>query len=121
MSSDTPVLIEQAVTRFLREVPALEPLKLTFALELRAKGDIQAYTVTVPGPVIAKGVPDHARVRVEVVRSRFNVLAEKGTVADWREAFEVGDAKADGDSNMLKLIAQVVAKHEERGRLRRAH
>lgn len=121
MASDAPALIDQAVKRFLAEVPALEPLKLVLDLELRAKGDIQAYTVEVPGPKVMKVVADHARVRLEVVRAEFNVLAAKGTLVEWREAFEKGDAKASGDSNMIKLIRQVVEKQEERNRLRKAH
>lgn len=121
MASDAPALIDKAVKRFLAEVPALEPLKLTLDLELRARGDIQAYTVELPGPKITKGVADHARIRLEVVRSEFNVLAEKGTLPLWRAAFEKGDAKASGDTNMIKLIRQVVEKQEERSRLRKAH
>lgn len=120
MSSDAPALIEKAVERFLSEVPALQPLKVVVDLELRAKGDLQSYMVELPGPVIRKGVADHARIRLEVVRSLFNVLAEKGHLNDWREAFEKGDAKASGDSNMIKLIRQVVEKQEERNRLRKA-
>lgn len=120
-STDTPDLIRQAVERFLDEVPALRQLSLVVDLELRAKGDLQSYTLEVPGPKITKGVADHARVRLEIVRQAFNQLAAKGTVSDWREAFEKGDAKANGDSAMIKLIAQVVEKHEERSRLRKAH
>jgi len=120
MASDTPALIGKAVERFLGEVPALAPLKIVIDLELKAKGDIQAYIVELPGPKISKGVADNARVRLEVVRSEFNVLAEKGRLPDWRAAFERGDAKASGDSNMIKLIRQVVEKQEERNSLRKA-
>ena len=121
MSSDAPVLIEQAVNRFLDEVPALKPLQLIVDLELRGRGDVQSYTVEVPGPKITKGVADHARVRMEVPRADFNVLAEKGHIKDWRHAFEVGTVKASGDTAMLRLIAQVVGKQEERDSLRKAH
>lgn len=120
-STDTPAQIKQAVERFLDEVPTLKQLSLVVDLELRAKGDLQSYTVEVPGPKITKGVADHARVRLEIVRQTFNQLAAKGTVKEWRAAFEKGDAKANGDSAMIKLIAQVVEKHEERTRLRKAH
>jgi len=117
VSSDAPVLIEQAVKRFLDEVPALKPLSLIIDLELKGRGDVQPYTVEVPGPTITKGVADHARVRLEIPRADFNVLAEKGHVRQWREAFELGTIKASGDSAMLRLIAQVVAKQEERDNL----
>lgn len=121
MSSDTPELIRTAFERFLGEVPALAPLKVVVDLELRAKGDVQSYIVELPGPKVTKGVADHARVRLEVIRGAFNTLAVKGTVADWRQAFEKGDAKAGGDPNMIKLVRQVVEKHEERSRLRKGH
>ena len=114
-------MITTAVERFLAEVPALAQLKLVLDLGLKARSDVQAYTVEVPGPKVTKGVADHARVRLEIERSSFNHLAEKGTLKDWRAAFEKGDAKASGDSSMIRLIAQVVEKQEERNRLRKAH
>ena len=120
-SSATPDLITTAVERFLAEVPALAQLKLILDLGLKARSDVQAYTVEVPGPKVTKGVADHARVRLEIERSSFNHLAEKGTLKEWRAAFEKGDAKASGDSSMIRLIAQVVEKQEERNRLRKAH
>ena len=52
-------------------------------------------------------------------RATFNELAAKGTVADWRAAFEHGDAKASGIEQVMKLIVNVVEKQEERARLRR--
>jgi hypothetical protein len=54
-------------------------------------------------------------------RAFFNVMADEGArVADWREAFHYGQAKATGVPPLLKLIARVVDMHEERARLRRA-
>lgn len=117
--ADTRTLIETGVKRFIAEVPALEPLKLVVALELRGRGDIQHYRVELPGPKVSKTVPDDARVRLELPRSHFNELATKGTVKHWREAFEHGDAKATGPDQILKLIANVVEKQQERSRTRR--
>ena len=54
---------------------------------------------------------------VEIDRPQFNELAENGTVKSYRKAFETGHIKATGDSNVLKLIAQVVERQEERARL----
>jgi hypothetical protein len=54
-----------------------------------------------------------------VRRERFNELAVKGHVKDWRAAFEHGDVKATGIEQVLKLIANVVEKQEERSRTRR--
>jgi hypothetical protein len=119
-AGDTKTLIETAIKRFLAEVPALEPLKMVAALELRGRGDIQHYRVEMPGPKVSKVVPDDARIRLEVPRSQFNELATKGTVKNWREAFEHGDAKASGPTEILRLIANVVEKQEERDRTRRA-
>lgn len=117
---DTPTLIETAVKRFLAEVPALEPLKLVVGLELRARHDTQLYRVELPGPQVTKDVAADARVRLEVQRAQFNELAEKGQVADWRQAFAHGDAKATGPSEILRLVANVVERQEERSRTRRA-
>ena len=49
------------------------------------------------------------------------LIAEKGTIRSYRRAYETGHIKANGDSNVLKLIAQVVDKQEARNRLRKVH
>ena len=121
MATDTKSLIETAVTRFLEEVPALQPLKLVAGLELRARGEPQMYRVEVPGPKVTKGFAADAKVSISVSRSHFNELATKGHVRDWREAFAHGDAKATGIEQVMKLIVNVVEKQEERARLRKAH
>jgi hypothetical protein len=119
-SDDAKTLIEMAVDRFLAEVPALAPLKLVFAVELRGRGDVQMYRVELPGPKVTKGIADDARVRVEMPRAFFNVMAQEAHIADWREAFMYGKAKATGVDQILKLIVHVVEKQEERQRTRRA-
>ena len=118
--SDTKALIETAVNRFLEEVPALQPLKLVAGLELRARGDPQLYRVELPGPKVTKDIAADAKVRVEIPRSKFNELATKGQVKDWREAFAHGDAKATGIEQVMKLIVNVVDRQEERARTRKA-
>jgi hypothetical protein len=114
-------LIRTAVERFQAEVPALQKLKLVFGLELKAKHDIQLYRVELPGPKIAKDLAQDERVLVQIDRPQFNELAEKGTIRSYRRAYETGHIKASGDSNVLKLIAQVVDKQEARNRLRKVH
>jgi hypothetical protein len=104
----------------MAEVPALEPLKLIVGLELRGRGDVQIYRVELPGPRVSKAIPSDARVTLSISRSNFNELATKGTVRDWREAFEHGDAKATGVEQVLKLIVNVVERQEERSRTRKA-
>jgi hypothetical protein len=118
--ADTKSLIETAVTRFLEDVPALQQLKLVVGLELRARHDTQIYRVELPGPKVSKDVPSDAKVTLTVSRSHFNELATKGHVRDWRDAFVHGDAKATGIEQVLKLIANVVERQEERSRTRRA-
>jgi hypothetical protein len=68
---------------------------------------------------VTKAIAPDAKVTLEVNRARFNELAAKGHVADWRDAFEHGDAKASGIEQVIKLIVNVVEKQEERSRLRR--
>jgi hypothetical protein len=108
------------VTRFLDEVPALQPLKLVAGLELRGRGDVQLYRVELPGPKVSKDLATDAKVRLSVSRSHFNELATKGHVRDWREAFEKGEAKATGIDQVMKLIVNVVERQEERSRTRKA-
>ncbi|HEY1591362.1 MAG TPA: hypothetical protein VGF81_06190 [Solirubrobacteraceae bacterium] len=118
--SDTKALIETAVTRFLEEVPALQPLKLVAGLDLRARHDVQQYRVELPGPKVTKDIAADAKVQIEVQRARFNELATKGHVRDWRVAFEKGEAKATGVDQVMKLIVNVVDRQEERSRTRKA-
>ena len=119
--ASTADLIATAVERFQAEVPALQKLKLVFGLELRGRGDIQLYRVEVPGPKVKKDLAQDERILVQIDRAEFNQLAEKGTLKSYRRAWETGHIKATGDSNVKKLIAQVVEKQEQRARLKKAH
>jgi hypothetical protein len=120
--ASTQDLIKTAIDRFQAEVPALAPLKLVFELELRGRGDVQMFRVELPGPKISKAAStEDARVTVEMPRSDFNRLAEQGTVRDYREAYDSGHLKVSGDSKIQKLIAQVIQRHEERGRTKKVH
>jgi hypothetical protein len=121
MASSTADLIRTAVERFQAEVPALGKLKLVFGLELKAKHDVQLYRVELPGPKISKDLAQDERVLVEVDRPQFNDLAEKGTLKSYRRAAETGHIKAAGDSNVIKLIVQVVERQEQRSRLKKVH
>jgi hypothetical protein len=119
--ASTADLIRLGVERFQQEVPALAKLKLVFGLELKAKHDIQLYRVEVPGPKISKDLAQDERILVEIDRPVFNELAEKGTIKSYRKAWETGHIKVTGDSNVEKLIGQVVVKQEQRARLRKVH
>ena len=119
--SATSDLIRTARRRFQEEVPALQNLKLVLGLQLKAKHDVQLYRVELPGPKVSKDFAQDERVLVEIDRPQFNELAEKGTLKSYRRAVETGHIKASGDSNVIKLIAQVAEKQEERARLRKVH
>jgi len=119
MSADTKSLIETAVRRFQAEVPALQKLKLVFELELRGRGDVQMFRVEVPGPMVTKAVAEDARVTVSIPRSHFNELATEGKARHYREAYEQGHIKVEGDANVQKLVAQVVERHQQRARLKK--
>ncbi|MBA3327284.1 MAG: hypothetical protein H0T43_03170 [Solirubrobacterales bacterium] len=122
-TEDAKTLIETAVRRFLEEVPALAPLKLVFAVELKGRGDVQMYRVQLNGQDgldVTKGIGEDARVRVEMPRAFFNIMAKEGKVPDWREAFTYGQAKATGVEQIKQLIVHVVEKQEQRTATRRA-
>jgi hypothetical protein len=121
MSEDAKTLIEQAVRSFLDEVPALKPMKLVAGVDLHGRGDTQQFRVQLPELEVTKDIAADARVRVEMRRDFFNAMVENGArVADWREAFEHGQAKATGVDQYMKLIVNVVERQEERNRTRRA-
>jgi hypothetical protein len=120
MAEDAKALIELAVRRFLKEVPALEPLKLVVGIELRGRGDVQQFRLEMPGLKVTKGPAADARMRVEMRREFFNVMAKEAKVPDWVEAFTYGQAKASGPEQFTKLIANVVERQQERQRARQA-
>jgi hypothetical protein len=120
MAEDAKALIELAVRRFLKEVPALEPLKLVVGVELRGRGDVQQFRLEMPGLKVTKGPAADARMRVEMRREFFNVMAKEAKVPDWIEAFTYGQAKASGPEQFTKLIANVVERQQDRQRARQA-
>jgi hypothetical protein len=121
MAEDAKTLIEQAVRRFLDEVPALKPMKLVVGVDLHGRGDTQQFRVELPEIEVRKDIATDARVRLDMRRDFFNAMVQNGArVADWREAFEHGQAKASGVEQYMKLIINVVERQEERNRTRRA-
>ncbi len=120
MADDAKALIEVAVQRFIEEVPALAPVKLVVGVELRGRGDVQQFRVEMPELKVTKGPAADARVRVDMRREFFNVMAREAKVADWIEAFTYGQAKASGPDQIVKLIVNVVERHLERERTPKA-
>ncbi|MCW3038880.1 MAG: hypothetical protein JWM31_785 [Solirubrobacterales bacterium] len=121
MSGDAKQLIETAAKSLLEEVPALKPMKLVVGFDLiGGRSDLQQFRLQLPEVTVTKDMATDARIRVEMRREFFNLMVEHGAkVADWREAFHDGKAKANGVEQYLKLILTVVEKQEERDRLRR--
>jgi hypothetical protein len=117
--ASTQQLIETAIRRFQAEVPALAQLKLVFELDLRGRGDVQIFRVQLPGPEISKGAAQDARATISMPRSHFNELAEDGQVKHYREAYESAQIKASGDPAILRLVGQVIARHEQRARTKK--
>ncbi len=120
MSGDARELIEAHTKWLLEEVPALKPLKLVVGFDLIGRGDVQQFRMGLPDTTVTKDIGVDVKVRVEMRRDFFNLMVEHGAkVADWREAFYDGKAKATGVQQYLRLIAQVIEKQEERDRLKR--
>jgi hypothetical protein len=120
MAEDAKALIELATRRFISEVPALEPIKLVVGIELRGRGDVQHFRLEMPGLKVTKGPAADARVRMDMRREFFNVMAREAKVPDWIEAFSYGQAKATGPEQFLRLIVNVVERQQERARARHA-
>src|SRR5207244_1409813 len=113
--------IRTAIERIQKEVPALAKLKIVIGLALPARGDVQAYRIELPGPESTKGVADDVRLRLQIPRTMFNILAADGEIADWREAYQHGHLKVEGDPRVQSLIGQVIEKADARAHLRKAH
>jgi len=120
MAEDAKALIELATRRFIEEVPALEPIKLVVGIELRGRGDVQHFRLQMPGVKVTKAPATDARIRVEMRREFFNVMAHEAKVPDWIEAFTYGQAKATGPEQFLRLIISVVERQQEREHTRKA-
>ncbi len=120
MSDDAKALIELATRRFVAEVPALAPIKLVVGIELRGRGDVQQFRLEMPDIKVTRGPAADARVRVDMRREFFNVMAKEAKIADWVEAFTYGQAKASGPDQIVKLISNVVDRQIERERTPKA-
>jgi hypothetical protein len=120
VADEAKALIELATRRFIGEVSALEPIKLVVGVELRGRGDVQQFRLEMPGVKVTRGPAADARIRVDMRREFFNVMAQEAKVADWIEAFTYGQAKASGPEQILRLIINVVERQQERERTPKA-
>ena len=81
---------------------------------------MQHFRLEMPELKVTKGPAADARIRLDMRREFFNVMAREGKVADWIEAFTYGQAKASGPEQILRLIINVVERQQERQRTRKA-
>jgi hypothetical protein len=116
-SSDTRALIEQALERFMAEVPALKQLKLVARLELSARGgDAPIWRVEVPGPKVTKEPAGDAKLDIVVQRANFNELVKDGRLKQWAAAFQQGHVKVSGEPAVVGLLGNVIQRQLGRAR-----
>ena len=105
--------IARAVSRVQAEVPKLANLKLVFGLELTAggltgPGESERFRVEVPGPKVSEGAGDDERLQLSIPRTMFNLLAEEGSLADWRDAFHYRHLQVEGDQRVQRLLGKAI-------------
>lgn len=106
-------LIIVAVQRLQAQVPALAKLKLVFGVELTGGGltgpaKSQRFRVEVPGPQVSEGAADDARIALSMPQTMFNLLAEEGQLADWKDAYYYGHLKVEGDPRVRRLLGKAI-------------
>ena len=106
-------LVVVAVQRFQAEVPSLAKLKLVADLELTSGGVTapaasERYRIEVPGPKVSEGEAEDARLKLTIPKSMFALLAEEGSVADWKDAFYYGHLKVVGDVRVKRLLGRAI-------------
>jgi hypothetical protein len=119
VSSDTQKLIEEGARRFLEELPALKQLRLVVRLDLRAKRDSQTWRIEFPQIDVRKDPAGDAKVTVLAPRSHFNELAKDGRLQHWRDAYQNGYVRVAGQPEILKLIGNVIERHEKRQQVKK--
>jgi hypothetical protein len=118
-SADTRSLIEQAVTRFGDEVPALRQLTMALKLELPTHGaGAPVWRVELPGPVVSRDPAADARVAVTVQRPEFNKLVKDGRLRDWVDAYKRGHVTVTGEPAVVKLVGNVIERQLARAAAR---
>ena len=118
-AGDTRALIEQAVSRFGDEVPALRQLTLVLKLELPTHGaGAPVWRVELPGPKVTRDPAGDARLSVTVQRPEFNRLAKDGRLRDWADAYRRGHVTVSGEGAVVKLVGNVIERQLARPRAR---
>jgi hypothetical protein len=77
-------------------------------IDLHGRGDTQQFRLVMPDVEVTKDIAADARVRLEMRRDFFNAMVEHDAkVADWREAFTYGQAKAADDPEVDLVPAEM--------------
>lgn len=113
MAATSPNLIAGAVAKLQGEAPALANLKLVVSLELTGGGltgpsRAERFRVEVPGPQVAAGEAEDARLELSVPKAMFDLLAKEGSLADWRDAFFYGHLTVEGDARVKRLLGRAI-------------
>ena len=108
-SGDTRALIEQAITRFGDEVPALKQLKIVMKLELPTHGaGAPVWRVELPEGRVSRDPAGDARVSVTVQRPEFNKLVKDGRLREWADSYRRGHVPVTGEPAVVKLVGNVI-------------
>ena len=67
-----------------------------------------AYRIEVPGPKVDAGEPEDARLRLSIPKPMFEVLADEGALADWKDAYYYGHLKVGGDPRIKRLLGKAI-------------
>ena len=119
MATETKDLIEEGTRRFLDEVPALKQLRLVMRLDLRSRRDSQTWRIELPDIDVKHDPAADAKVTVVAPRSHFNELAKDGRLQHWRDAYQNGYVRVAGQPEIIKLIGNVIERHEKRQQVRK--
>lgn len=106
-------LIAGAVKRLQAQVPAFAKLKLVLGLELTVGGltgpaKSEHYRIELPGPKVGEEEAQDARVAISIPKAMFDLLAEEGELADFRDAFYYGHLKVSGDERVKRLLGRAI-------------
>ena len=101
-------------------MPALEPIKLIVGVELRGRGDVQQFRLEMPGAKVTKGRRADARVRVDMRREFFNVMAREGEGRRLDRGLHLRPGEGHRARAVPALIVNVVERQQERERTPKA-
>jgi hypothetical protein len=102
-------------------VPALAPLKLVFGSSCAAAATCRCSGLSSRAKISSRlrpKTPGDGRDPPPGLQQSSPPTERSGAIA---EAYDSGQIRVTGDPNIQKLIAQVIQRHEERGRTKKVH